>query len=382
MSTFSRRMTELARSRALSVRTGARLANVSPSYWNALATGRSKPPSREIALAIDQALGADGELLALAAPGPSVPMPTVPLLDALPAPRERLHADDVERTYGTIRHLIDLDRQHGADDLSAVAMSAFRAAQGKVARGLVDPEVAVDARRAVAELAEVCGWLAYDADQQELSRMMFNEARLTAELAGDWHLETFCRDLLAMQALHIGRPEEALLMAQRAVAHPRIHGRMGAIFHLRRGRALAELGAEQGALDALARSRAELAGGMTSADSPWTWWIHEAEVCLHESLANSALGLHAQAAELSQRSMELLPPGQVRDWSVYLAYRVGVLVRAHAWDDAVVALGELRRRWPQTHSTRTANLVRAAAATPGAPTRVIEAAQLCLTDAR
>lgn len=381
MSAFGMAMKDLRLHAKLSQRAAAALVPMSPSYWRRLEDGEAANPSPVLAARIDSTFGQGGTLFALlnapekASAGLSLIAPAAPA-------GEPLTSDDVDGMYATVRQLIGLDQQYGADELYAVGLRAFRSNQSRLDAGLIEPALATDARRATAELAEVCGWLAYDADEQQLARAMFNESQLAAELVGDWDMETFVRDLRAMQALHVGRPEEALLMAQRAIDHPLVKGRMEAIFQLRRGRALAELGAEAEALGALDRSFTALAEGMSSKDSPWTWWIHEAEVRLHRSLALSALGRHAQACEESQRSMELLPKSQVRDWSVYQAYRISVLAGAGAWTDAIAALGALQRRWPDVRSTRTANLVMAAAARPGTPAAVAEAAQQCLAAAR
>lgn len=373
-------MRDIRTKAGISQREAARRAFISASYWRRLENGESADPSTEVATAIDRAFDQGGRLFALLNTTASA-APAVTLLTSGAPAGEPLGTADVERMYATVRELIDLDQQFGANDLYGVGLRAFRLAQARLNAGLVQPAQATDARRAAAELAEVCGWLCYDADRQELARSAFNEAQLAAELVGDWDLETFIRDLRAMQALHVGRPEEALLMAQRAIANPQVKGRMEAIFQLRRGRALAALGSEAEALNALDASFHSLADGMSSADSPWTWWIHEAEVRLHRSLALSALGRHAQACEESLRSMQLLPRSQVRDWAVYQAYRIGVLTAAGAWADAVAELEELRRRWPTVSSTRTANLVLAAVAPAAVPDAVAEAARQCLAAA-
>ncbi|WP_431881989.1 helix-turn-helix domain-containing protein [Micromonospora chalcea] len=382
MSAFGLAMKELRTEADLSVREAAARVPMSATHWWRLEQDQ-RHASAEIAASIDKAFDQGGRLYALREQPQARPVVAPPpLMPPAAAAGEPLGADDVDRMNATVRQLIDLDQQFGADEIYQLGLRAFRAAQARLSAGLVDPTQATEARRAAAELAEVCGWLAYDADQQDLARAMFNESQLDAELIGDWHMETFVRDLRAMQALHVGRPEEALLMARRAIDHPQVKGRMEAIFQLRRGRALAALGSEAEALDALDCSFTALADGMSSTDSPWTWWIHEAEVRLHRSLALSALGRHAQACEESLRSMELLPKSQVRDWAVYQAYRIGVLTAAGAWGDAVAELARLQARWPDVRSTRTANLVMAAATRRGVPADVSDAARQCLAAAR
>ncbi|WP_428966417.1 helix-turn-helix domain-containing protein [Micromonospora fluostatini] len=378
MTAFGEAMKRIREERELSMRAAAGLVPMAVSYWWRLEAGTAPDPSPKLARDMDEALGQGGRLFGLlGASSLRTPVGGKPVLLTAEGP-EPLTSSDVAEVHATIGSLIGLDQQFGANELYPVGLRALRAFQSRIDTGRIEAGLASDARRAAAELAEVCGWLAYDADDQDLAGRMFRESRLTAEEIGDLPMEMFVRDLGAMQALHLGRWEDALHMANQAIGHPLVRGRMEAIFRLRQGRALAALGSEREALDALNRSRVALAGGMNSQDSPWTWWMHEAEFCLHLSLALSALGRHSGACEVSQRSMELLPKEQVRDWAVYQAYRISVLIAAGAWADSVAALGALQLRWPTVRSTRTANLVMAAATRRGVPVAVTEAARQCL----
>jgi len=365
-------MKQLRETRGLSVRQAARLVPMSSSHWSELELGKSRPIP-EMALLIDRVLRAGGKLAALAPVGDATPVEVDPLASAGADPRP-LDAGDVERMHATVRNLIELDRLYGAGELAATGLRAAREAWARLAAGQYRGALGADLRRASAELTQVAGWLAYDADLQTRARQLWQEARTGAELCGDQPFEMFVRDQMAMQALHVGRPDEALVIADLALAHPAVSGRTAAIFHLRRGRALADLGDDTSALSELAHARADLSDGVRAGDSPWTWWMHGAELDLHASLLTSALGRHTQAVELAQRAVEDIPAEQVRCRQVYQAYRVQVLVAAGADDDTVAVLDEMRAGLAAVDSVRTRNLLLAAATRPGVSPHVAAAA--------
>src|SRR5439155_4361294 len=138
---------------------------------------------------------------------------------------------------------------------------------------------------------------------------------------------------LSMLDLYRRRTGEALRLADLALAAEPV-GRSAAMFHLRRGRALAELGADGEGLREMRRARALLGGSAAGGPMDWSWWLHDAEMTLHEALVESAVGRHARAVDLVQRAVAGLPARQGRDRVVYRAYALGVLVAAGAWVDA------------------------------------------------
>ncbi len=74
-----------------------------------------------------------------------------------------------------------------------------------------------DLHAALGELAQVGAWIAYDAEHQALARQLTTEALLHSRLAGDRHQELFELAQLAMQSIHVGRPTEALQIADQVI---------------------------------------------------------------------------------------------------------------------------------------------------------------------
>ncbi|MFD7501229.1 hypothetical protein [Streptomyces sp. NPDC059850] len=63
---------------------------------------------------------------------------------------------------------------------------------------------------AVAEAAEVAGWLLFDAAQWDAARTAFLESHMLARHAGDRSMQWFALAMLAMLDIERGRPGEVL----------------------------------------------------------------------------------------------------------------------------------------------------------------------------
>src|SRR5262245_46708324 len=195
-------------------------------------------------------------------------------------------AADVESIRNDTRRLIELDTRYGGDDLGDRAVRATKAADEHIATSKRSQTLESDLQAAVGELAQVAAWIAYDADRQAVARQLTNEALLHSRLAGDRHMELFELAQLAMQSLHLERPGEALRIADEVNENARTGPRLAACFHLRRARALAQLGDLSRALDEHDRAAAILRAGDASTHDPdWTWWVDEAELAWHRAMS-------------------------------------------------------------------------------------------------
>ena len=76
--------------------------------------------------------------------------------------------------------------------------------------GSYDPRLERDLHSAAGELAEVVGWLAYDAEAHDLCRRMNQESLYFTRLAGDKTVELLTLQNSSMHAAAEGRPREAL----------------------------------------------------------------------------------------------------------------------------------------------------------------------------
>jgi hypothetical protein len=237
-----------------------------------------------------------------------------------------------------------------------VALRVFTAAQRRLGAPARSPGDARDLEAAAAEAGEVAGWLLYDADRQPQARAANTEALLIAQQAGDRSIELLLYAAMAMQSVYLNRPREALRIADGLLDTDQLSGRVAAVFHIRRGRALAQLGDRSG-LDDLQRAAALLADGPRAGDPPWTWWVETSELTWHQAMCQVSLGNHTRAVELFQRTLELRPAGTRRARYNDLAHLLEALVRVEAWRDADEMAGLLLPLAGQVGSGRTTHLL-------------------------
>lgn len=278
--------------------------------------------------------------------------------ESLRTPGEPADADYVESIRANAHRLIDLDTSYGGDDLARLATRAFRSAYERLASGLYVPNTEHDLQAAVGELGQVAGWIAYDADQQRLSRQLTNEALLHSRLAGDRAMELFELGQLAMQAVQLGRPAEALRIADEVIDSQPLSSRVAAVFRIRRARALGQAGDCARALSEHDRARAILTNGATAADPAWTWWVDDAELAWHRAMTLADLGRSAPALDLFQTAHDLRPADAYRARYNDLGHVLDAQVTARAWHDADASLDSIHAGLGDVRSSRTTALLR------------------------
>lgn len=325
----------------------AALVPLDPGHLSRIVNGHRKP-TPEVADGIDRALNAGGELAALADE-------PEPVADA----RRPMDASDLERLHNTVQQLVSLDTAHGSDGLHLVAARAFQAARDQLAIAVV-PALASDLAAAVAEVGEVAAWLAYDSEHHDQSRQLATDAAFVARMAGDTSMERFLLSHLSMQAVYLGRGAEALTIADRVLSEGPASRRVDAMLRLRRARALGVLGDRTEGLAELSRARAILEDGVRPGDPQWSWWLHTAELNVHEARLLAAVGDRKGAVVASQKAVAALPERQGRDHALYRAWLLRDLVDARAWRDAEHVAQELMSRAPVVGSARVPRLLSAA----------------------
>lgn len=106
--------------------------------------------------------------------------------------------------------------------------------------------VQADLFSAIGYLAEVTGFMAFDAYAHGDARRMFRFALQCAERAGDWHLRARVLSSMARQAIWCGDPDTGLTFIEFAMVRAdRLTATERAMLHTGRARALAKLGRMQ-----------------------------------------------------------------------------------------------------------------------------------------
>lgn len=363
---FPSRLRELRTERGLSLRALANRAYCSKSTVSELENGH-KTPSRHIVEHLDRVLGAGGELAGLVTETSYTPgtrpvqiengAEGVTLVDVVAEPGRPLDVDDVAHLRQVISQLVALDNAYGGDDTHRLAVRVFRSAGRKLACGAYTSAVETDLQAAVGEVGELAAWLLYDSDRQDDSRRINIEAMTVTRLAGDRMIELLELANLAMQSVHLRRGREALRIAEHVLDSDRLSPRVAGLFHLRRGRALAELGDRPRALAALDQARALIGDGTTHQDPPWAWWVDDNELTWHSAMLHADLGEHHQAADLFRSTTVGYPPVKRRGHYNNLAHLLDALTTVGAWSDSEPVMQEVVPFVDEIGSTRTEHLL-------------------------
>jgi hypothetical protein len=312
----------------------------------------------------EQAKAQFAQLVAQPGHGPTgsveaVDIPGIGLLrepaGAAPEPGD---AEYLESVRGHIGEIVALDNRFGGADLVRLSSRFFRTIHQQLGTGSYAPRLERDLHSAAGELAEVVGWLAYDAEEHDLARRMNQEALYFTRLAGDKSIELLTLQNASMHAASQGRPVEALQIARSVLEGDySLSPRLKALFLTRKARALAQAG-DQGALRFFPEIRSLYLDGTSDGDPAWTWWIDEHELDWHEAMALRDLGHVGQAMAFFEQSMIATPPTEIRGQYFHGAFLLQAQVDNGCWADAEQEIRRLLPLSAEVASTRTVVLLR------------------------
>jgi len=211
-----------------------------------------------------------------------------------------------------IREIVALDNRFGGADLVKLSTRFFRTLHHQLGAGTYDPRLERDLQSAAAELAEVVGWLAYDAEAHDLARRMNQESLYFSRLAGDKAIELLTLQNSSMHAASQGRPGEALQIARSVLEGDyRLSPRLKALFLMRKARALGQ-GGDESSLRLVPEIRNLFLEGVSDGDPPWAWWIDEHELDWQEAMIQRDLGMAGRAIIQFERSVAATPAIEIR----------------------------------------------------------------------
>jgi transcriptional regulator with XRE-family HTH domain len=197
---------------------------------------------------------------------------------------------------------------------------------------------------AAGELAVCAGWLAYDANQQNVARELYSEACLLADQSGDDGLAIRAMEKMSLQSAYLahkkglpGRAREAVRLSVRATdlarhdPSPQLH----ALLATREAVAHAAAGDSQGFTGAITRAWREVDRGFADDAPGWLRFVDSSAITALEGRGRSYLGDPAAAAPLYRRSLEatLRPRGSA-------IYRAGLAAELAASGDVTGAVAE------------------------------------------
>jgi hypothetical protein len=291
----------------------------------------------------------------------SAGMPGRATLVALPDARAEFgDSGYLESVRNHIREIVALDNRFGGADLVKLSARFFRTLHDQLGAGSYDDKLERDLHSAAGELAEVVGWLAYDAEAHDLARRMNQESLYFTRLAGDRDIELLTLQNSSMHAASQGRPREALQIARSVLEGDyRLSSRIRALFLTRKARALAQ-GGDDSALRLLPEIRSLYLDGVADSDPAWAWWIDERELAWHEAMVQRDLGLASQSVAHFERSVAVTPATEIRSQYLHRAFLLQAQLENRTWDAAEGTIRQLIPLSREVASTRTVVLLRGA----------------------
>lgn len=259
---------------------------------------------------------------------------------------------------GHIEQIIALDNRFGGADLAKLTERLFRTVHGRLGEGAYSANIKTDLFAVAGELAEVAGWLSYDADRQDAVRRMNQESLYFTRLAGDKKMELLTLQNASMHAGFLNRPYEALHIAESVLEGGyHLSSRLRALFLTRKVRALAQAG-DDSCLRMFGEIQLLYSEGLQSTDPAWAWWIDERELAWHEAMCRQDLGDSKLAIVQFERSVEATPATEIRSQYLHRAYLLASQVKLKSWAAADNTMQELQPLAREVASTRTVVLIR------------------------
>lgn len=235
----------------------------------------------------------------------------------------------------TNAHIIALDTELGARDmLDAVIQATAHARRIAYTRFPSNR----DLLSAVAEAHQIAGWIAFDAERQDVSRQMTLEALLTARQAGDRSMEAFALGQLAMQDVHVGQAAEAASISDTALTTGRVKGGVRTMFVMRAARAAAGMREHARARNLIGQARSRYLDGPHPDDPAWVWWLSEGEISWHHAMIEADVGRWEKACEYFAAAADFRLSRYNRSTAVCAASLLWALSQAGDWSEAETVL--------------------------------------------
>ena len=374
--------------RGMSVRETARAAGYSDhTYLSRVLNGHQKI-SRYLAIKVDRALGAGGEIIAAAegdmakasagqgrGNSPSAPAGKGRPGDEPEGPAHPRHAEAASDPFEPLRQQMNEVFSRGAltdavlDDWERIAIRYGRATRDRPAsalisdlardleelNGLLERPLAASAMRRLTRVAAQMSGLMCLAfcllDDRPAFRRWARTARLAGREAGDPETLSWVLAQEAHGHFYSGDLLEAIEIARHGYDASRVPCAGTALAAALEARAQATLGRAKETRDALARAEDALSGLAGEALIPSAFGYNEASFRFHEGNAYTHLSDVKAALKALDRALELCEPDNYTDWSMTRLDRALCLIRADEATeglryatDTIMHLGEEKRR--------------------------------------
>jgi hypothetical protein len=222
---------------------------------------------------------------------------------------------------GLLPELYKLDDRSGGAAISDVAQWCLREVDALLNTADYDEAAGRELQLAFGELAEMTGWLDFDAGRGSTAQYRFGEALRAAQLADNLNLEVLVLASMNMLARHRGRPREAIQLVQLAQRRAAGWGtpRLLSLLSAREAVCWAQAGDSQSAQNAIHRALRLFQVDRTDDDPSWLEFFTAAELAAQQASVHSYLGRHGRAVEHLMISLDTLGSEFSRNRALYTA---------------------------------------------------------------
>jgi tetratricopeptide (TPR) repeat protein len=257
-----------------------------------------------------------------------------------------------------MQELLALDAQVGGNETSAQALRLFRSVHRRIGVSPCPKHLKRELYAAAGELAEIAGWLFYDADQQDAMRRTNQEALYYLRWAGHRSLELLTLQNMSMQAEYLNRPNEALTIVQSVRETDRLSPRLDALFLARGAHALAQQQQRAEAVRVFQQARALYLDGPCDTDPAWATWVDDRQFAWFEAMMWAELGERDKPVRIFAEALATSPKHRVRGLYSRSVYLFESLVNVGDWREAEQLVPKLAPYIGEVGSARTASILR------------------------
>jgi hypothetical protein len=244
-----------------------------------------------------------------------------------------------------LRSLYTLDDAYGGGDVRSLAVRHLRRIRRVINTGTYPDSIGRQLQLLAGETAEHCGWLYYDADEQDHARRYWGDALTTATMLRDDGLEVLILAGLSLQAIHEDRPRDALDLARAAHqrAAPMGSPTLLSLLAAREARALARMRDRRGADRVLADAMRLIERASRGRPAPeWTAFHGPAELDFVQGMLNTEAGHHKTAVPFLRAALTHQDRTYGRNRALYRLTLARGLAQAGEVDEAAAeATGSL-----------------------------------------
>ena len=267
---------------------------------------------------------------------------------AEPTGTRHLGAADVKAIEQATTAFVRQDHAHGSGLARDVAVTHLHATLPLLGAQMT-PEVRPRLLVATAYLATVAGWMSFDVQQHDAARRLWLIGLNIARSADNYHgadLTAFVLYDMAIQAVHLGRPDEALRLvhlghAAAAGSHP-VSASTRCWLAKIQARAHAAQGDMADCHRALGQAAEQFSTGEPASRPPWSAHLGEAHLASTQGTAHYTLALTGRDPRAAGRAVPLLRhavdgfgPDHARARALYLPNLAGAHALAGDTDTAV-----------------------------------------------